>query len=52
MKTLARGIQEVGRYHFTWNGTDERGALVKSGLYFVRFDAAAMRKTRLITVIR
>ena len=52
VKTLARAVQDAGRYHFTWNGTDERGAVVGSGLYFVRLDAASTRKTRLMTLIR
>ena len=52
VRTLARAVQDAGRYHFTWNGTDERGAVVGSGLYFVRLDAASTRKTRLMTLIR
>ena len=27
-KVLARGAQEAGRHHVTWNGTDEHGATV------------------------
>jgi hypothetical protein len=25
VKTLARGVQEPGRYEYRWNGVDERG---------------------------
>ncbi len=52
VKTLAKGVQEVGRYHYTWNGTDDRGTVMRSGLYFVRLDAAGTRKMRLISIVR
>jgi flagellar hook assembly protein FlgD len=52
VKTVAHGVQEVGRYHFTWNGTNDRGAIMGPGLYFVRLDAAGTRKMRLLSIVR
>jgi hypothetical protein len=52
VKTLAHGVQEVGRYHFNWDGTDERGATLSSGVYYVRFQSADVNKTRLVTLVR
>ncbi|HWP81425.1 MAG TPA: FlgD immunoglobulin-like domain containing protein [Bacteroidota bacterium] len=36
VKTLARGEHEAGRYQVTWDGTDDNGARVASGVYFYR----------------
>ncbi len=52
VKTLAHGVQEAGRYHFTWNGTDERGNALRSGVYFARLETAGTRRTRLFSVMR
>ena len=52
VRTLAHGVQEAGRYQLTWDGTDDRGAAMKSGVFFIRLDAAGIRKTRVLMVIR
>jgi hypothetical protein len=52
VKSLARGVQEPGNYRLTWNGTEEHGAVAKSGVYFVRFEAAGVRQSRLFTIVR
>jgi hypothetical protein len=52
VKTLVHGVQEAGRYEFSWDGTDRNGNLVKSGAYFVRLELAGSRKTRLFSIIR
>jgi hypothetical protein len=52
VKTLVRGTQEIGRYHVTWNGTDDQGVVAKAGLYFVRLDVGGVRQSRLLSVIR
>ena len=36
VRTLARGPQSPGRHVTSWDGRDERGAEVRSGMYFVR----------------
>jgi hypothetical protein len=52
VKTLVHGVQEAGRYQFMWDGTDSHGALIKSGMFYVRLEAAGMRKSRVLSVIR
>jgi uncharacterized repeat protein (TIGR01451 family) len=36
VKSLAKSTQPAGRHTATWNGTDEAGARVPGGVYFVR----------------
>jgi hypothetical protein len=36
VRTLFRGVREAGRYEAHWDGRDERGAEVGSGVYVVR----------------
>lgn len=38
--TLARGRFHAGRHRATWNGEDERGRIVASGIYFCSMRAA------------
>jgi len=52
VKSLMAGTQDAGRYHLVWNGTDERGSPVRSGLYFVRLHVGPAHVTRLMTLIR
>jgi hypothetical protein len=52
VKSLITGQQDPGRYHLVWNGTDERGSPVHSGLYFVRLHVGSAHVTRLMTLIR
>jgi flagellar hook assembly protein FlgD len=52
VKSLGAGQQDAGRYHLVWNGTDERGSPVRSGLYFVRLHVGSAHVTRLMTLIR
>ncbi len=39
VKTLVSEIQDSGYYSNVWNGCDEKGRKVASGVYFIRFDA-------------
>ena len=52
IKSLAHGLQKVGVYRATWNGTDESGSMMKPGIFFVRLEAAGVSKTRIITMVR
>jgi hypothetical protein len=36
VKTLTRGVRPAGTYYVTWDGRDEKGVPVGSGIYFVR----------------
>ncbi len=37
VRVLHDGILRPGRYQFTWNGTDQHGRALPSGVYFYRF---------------
>ena len=39
VKTLKQGEEEAGRYTVQWNGTNNTGALVGSGVYLYRIEA-------------
>ena len=45
IRTLAAGVEEAGVYTLTWDGTDDRGRCVQSGLYLCRMKASAYQKT-------
>jgi FlgD Ig-like domain len=52
VKTLAGGVHEAGRFSVSWDGADEHGSPMKSGMYFVRYEAAGQHLSRVLTVIR
>ncbi len=52
VRSLVRGVQEAGRYQFVWDGQDDHGASIRSGMFFVRLEAGGLRKTRILSVIR
>jgi len=52
VKTLAHGVHEIGRYQIKWNGADESGSIAGPGVYYVRFEALGIRRTRLVTLMR
>lgn len=45
VRTLVDGPQKIGYYREIWDGRDNRGSRVASGIYFLRFDTEAQRKT-------
>jgi hypothetical protein len=52
VKTLVHGAQEPGRYQLSWDGTDTHGTLLRSGMFYVRLEAAGVRQARVLSVIR
>lgn len=38
INTLTSEIQQPGFYHIDWNGTDEKGEIVSSGIYFCQIN--------------
>jgi len=52
VKSLHEGIAPVGAYTAKWDGTDERGHLVPSGVYFCNLVANNFTQTRKMLVIR
>jgi hypothetical protein len=50
--TLVDGAQPAGRHRITWDGRDDAGREVVSGVYFVRMESPELSRTRKITVLK
>jgi len=46
VKTLAKGQMEKGRHTIIWNGTNDHGQAVGSGIYFYKMDTKGYNKVR------
>jgi flagellar hook assembly protein FlgD len=49
---LVRGLMYEGRHTFSWNGRDENGRMLPSGLYFIRLAAKSGSQSRKIVLVR
>ena len=52
IRTLKRGREGAGQYSIAWNGTDDRGARVASGVYYMRFRAGSLTQDLKVLVVR
>lgn len=52
MKVLANGFQKAGTHTITWNGTDNLGTLVSSGLYILRLLSEDINISRKVLFIK
>lgn len=50
--TLERGVYDVGRYRVTWNGTNEQGSRVASGVYFYRLLSGDYTSTKKMVLVK
>ena len=50
IRMLDKGIRPAGKHVIRWDGTDDNGKLVSSGVYFVRWKSSGQTKT--VSVIR
>jgi len=50
--TLADDVRAAGVYHVVWDGTDERGSPVASGVYFYRLKAGEFVATRKMMLLK
>ena len=50
--TLLNKKQNAGRHSLTWNGLDEQGHMLPSGLYFYRIQAGQFTQTGKMTMIK
>jgi hypothetical protein len=50
--TLLNRSVDPGEHTLVWDGTSESHASVGSGIYFVHLDAAGLRETRKVTLLR
>jgi flagellar hook assembly protein FlgD len=52
VKTLVDEEQEAGHYTATWDGRNEDGASISSGIYFYRIEAGRFVQTRKMLLLR
>ncbi len=52
VKTLAGGNHEFGRHSYVWNGTDNGGNGVSSGIYFYRLTTAGHSESRKMMLLK
>jgi len=52
VRTLVSGTKKEARYTITWDGTDNRGYGVSSGIYFLRLKSSSTAMTRKVMVVR
>jgi len=52
VRTLQRGVLEAGKHRLVWDGRDDNGQLVASGLYFAGLETAQGRTARRIARVR
>ena len=52
VRTLANDSQSAGRYVVAWNGRDERGAAMRSGMYFIQMRIGDQAKRVRVTYLK
>ena len=52
IRTLYRGYRGPGRYEIGWNGTNDRGRRVESGVYFCRLTTAGSSSMKKLVLLR
>jgi len=52
VKTLENRMRSKGSYSVTWNGTDDNGKEVASGIYFYQLRAGNLTKTKKLVLIK
>jgi hypothetical protein len=52
VRTLASGSREIGSHTVTWDGRDNAGRPVSSGVYFYRLDAGKFSDTRKMVLLK
>ena len=50
--TLVQGVREVGAYTLSWDGRDDQGKDLASGVYLCRLQAGAQIQTRKLVLVR
>lgn len=52
VRTLVKGIIGAGPTTIRWDGTNEQGESVASGIYYCRLEALGVRLTRKVALVR
>jgi hypothetical protein len=50
--TLVDGVSEPGRHVAVWNGTNDQGEAVGSGVYFCSMEAPDFHESRKMTLLK
>ena len=50
--TLAEGLRQAGSYALNWDGRDESGHALASGIYFYKLQTETQEETRKLLVLR
>ena len=52
VRSLVNGVKEAGSHNVTWNGVDNNGSAVSSGVYFYRLTAGKFSETKKMTLLK
>ena len=52
VQTLSEGFQDIGIYEVSWDGRDDPGVEVASGIYLCCLEAGEYRQTRKMALVR
>jgi len=52
IRTLVDAVKEPAAYHVSWDGADDRGQAVASGIYFCEIQSGTERDVRKIALVR
>jgi hypothetical protein len=52
VRTLVDGTRPAGSYSLTWNGVDDHGSAVSSGVYFYKITAGSFSDVRKMTLVK
>jgi flagellar hook assembly protein FlgD len=52
IRVLDQGVREAGLYSIRWDGTDDFGRTVASGVYFCRLEMGDVVHTKKIIMVR
>jgi hypothetical protein len=52
VRTLVADQQSAGRYQIRWNGTDDRGVAVSSGIYFYQISAGKFQDVKRLMLLK
>jgi hypothetical protein len=52
VRSLVDGVKDAGSHNVTWNGVDNHGSPVSSGVYFYRLTAGKFSETKKMTLLK
>ncbi|MBI2505800.1 MAG: hypothetical protein HYW07_21510 [Candidatus Latescibacteria bacterium] len=52
VRVLVEGVQEPGAYQLVWDGRDQGGTAVATGIYFYRLEAGAFSAVQRTALVR